>query len=341
MPEPRVVVFNANETMSDADAEKVELSEGTEQQQPASEQSAEQAQSETQQQPAADTEAPNKTGVVPYARFQEKVKETNEAKREAAELRERWARLEERQKVAREEREATQRQQEQAARAAERPDPTVDPIGAELWDLKEWKKNQEQVVSQLQQRFTEQVTGIQQNQETSEFNNWVQQQAQTFHSQNPHYYDVATHAANKRIEFWQALGAPPEVAKELVQKESFLVAAVARQFGGQFAPAIYKLGSDWGWQAPQAQTQNGNGAAPQNQQRLQQVKAGQAVQGLGRVPGAGGESQTNYRNMSFADLANISEAEHTRLMADKGPAGKDYRAALARAEGVEEDYARL
>jgi len=268
------------------------------------------------------------------------VEERNNVTRERDELRERWARIDERSNQIREAAEAERRQRAEAERAAERPDPPIDPVGARQWDLEERVQRAEAANVELRNQFIQARDGFQGNLQQNEFSSWVQWQAQEFTRSTPDYLDAAKYAAAKRIDTWQELGMPPEVARDLVEKESILVASVARQYNVNFAPVIYKLAQEWGWKPAVA---NGNGAAPARQQtpaaqanaqRLEQARRGQGMQGLNRASGAGGEASTNYRNYTKAQLGEMSEGEWATVKANP-QAWEDLRFALAREEGVD------
>jgi hypothetical protein len=335
MPKAQVNPFNENLLTEEA-AEAEELTEGGApqqegvapvQQETATEKPAEQAE--------ATAEAPNKTGVVPYQRFQEVNERAKALERQVTELlpiKEQWARYDERRKILEKANEDAQRAAQQQQIAAQRPDEGIDPYGARQWD-------QEQKIAHLEQQLTQTVGQLQnfgqnyqQNQEGAQFSNWVQAEAQQYVAQDPEYMQKATFAANKRIEFWSGLGAPPDVARKMVEAESVLIARVAQQYGGRFAPLVAGLAQQWGYQSP-----NGQQAQPQNggaQQRLAQVAAGQKVQGISRIPAAGPATQTVVRNMSAIDLANMSEAEFARIKANP-QLRAELAYAMASAEGVE------
>ena len=305
MPAPKVVnPFSDNDIVSDAEAEAQELGEGggaAEQEagaQPA--QQPVQTQPKTQQ-PAADAEPPNKTGVIPYERFKEVNDRAKQAEAKAAEMSERWARLEERQNLLQESRRAAEAQRQAANQAAQRPDPNIDPIGAELYDTKQALAQQAQTIQAIQQQFQNTTQGLQQTQEEAQFSNWVQNQVQAYSAQDPQYIQKATHAAEWRMGFWQQMGLTPDAARDIVQKESVLLAKIAQQNGVNFAPIVAQLAERVGYQSPQAQQQpNGQRQpAPQTQQNaalLNQVRKGQAVQGLSNIPGSGAEGATSYKN---------------------------------------------
>lgn len=334
---PRQNLFKQEELASDVDVEKEETqeqpAEQTPEQQPA-EQPAEQPPEETAHQEA-----------VPYDRFRAVNEQKSALEKELAEHREFRTRLDERQKIIEQANQQTALQQEQQRRLAERPDATIDPVGAELYDL----RTQQALLIQNNQALQSQLQNFGQtynnNQEQQVFSNWVTQEANTYHGTDPEYFNAAKYAADKRIGFWKQIApnAPVGLAEKLVEGESILIARLAQQYGGQFAPTVAQLARDWGYgPAPAPAQRNGNGAraaaprpATPQAQRLQQVQQGQRLQGLGAVP-AGGQANgaAGYRNYSAADIANMPEREFMAAMANPQTAA-ELKYAMNRADGLE------
>ena len=330
-------IFREDELASDADVEKLETQE---QQQPV----------QPEQQPTEKEAAPAKeegklydgTGAeksVPFFRLQE----LNDAKvaleKELAEHREFRARLDERQRIIREANEQQQRQAEQQRIVADRPNPELDPIGAQLYDMQLERFRDRQEIEQLKGQLNQFGQNYQQSQEQTQFTDWIKSEANAYQAVEPSYFNSAKHAADRRIAFWKevAPNAPAGTAERMVEAESMLIARLAQQYGGKFAPALHKLARDWGFN-PAAVNGHSNVVPlrqPQNN-RLQQVQAGQRVQGLGAVPaGNGNEAGTSaYRNYSPADIANMSEREFMTAMSNPASA-RDLKYALARADGLE------
>lgn len=275
---------------------------------------------------------------IPYPRFKEVIdartaaeKRAADAEKKAQELTERWARLDERRNVLTEAQRAEQQRQAAAEQAAQRPDPMLDPTGAQLWDQSQQIGQLLQTVQALQSGQQQLGGTLQQTQEQAEFNGWVDVQARSYSQQDPKYFEKARYAADYRINFWQQMGMTPENARKRVEQESFLIAAEAKTNGVNFAPIVAKLAESWGYQDG-APAQNGNGHA--NANRLQQVQAGQRVQGLGHLPGSGGENSVGYRQYTPAQIAQMTEAEFSRAMAN--PKSKaDLQYAMSMADGIE------
>lgn len=274
---------------------------------------------------------------IPYERFQAFVEQRAALEKELAEHREFRTRLDERQKLIQQQNEEQRRQAEYQRRAAERPDPSLDPIGAELFDMRLARAQDNERIAQLQNQLQQFGQSYQTGQEQTAFSNWVTAEANSYHQQDPQYFPAAKYAADKRVAFWRSLtpNAPAGLAEKLVEGESLLIARLAQQYGGRFAPAIAGLARDWGFQAPQ------NGAAPAvraaspQAQRLTQVQNGQRLQGLSSVPtGGNAEAGSPYRNYSPADIANMSEREFMQAMANPNTA-RDLRYAMAKADGFE------
>lgn len=275
-------------------------------------------------------------GPVPYDRFKEVNERRAAAEKERDELREKWARMDERTRQINEAREAAQQQAQEAQRAAERPDANIDPVGAKLWDLEERDRKREQELSAAQQRLQELQGGFQQNQQLQAFTNYVTYDVQRYKAQHPEYDEAATFAAQKRQEAWMAAGATPEVARNIVQRESEALANLAMQNGRSVAEAVHMLAKQWGFQ-PQAPA-NGNGQRPAqpsaNQARLDQVQRAQSHQGIGHIPGGGNEATTSYKNYTPAQIAEMSEAEFSRIKANPR-AWAELQYAMGVAEGID------
>jgi hypothetical protein len=341
MPAKVINPFN-DDVISDAEAETAELA--TQTQQAAAETQVATSETtqvkpetqapatETQQQPA------KQENYIPLARFNEVNERMKAAERERNELAEKWARMDERAKQRRE----AQAAAEAAAKQAERPDPALDPVGAQLWDVTEKLNQQQAAFNQWQQQFQQTTTGLQQNQEQAQFSNWVVSQAQEYARQDPEYFQKATHVANQKVQLLTELGMPQEEAVKVVQAEAAFIARVAQQYGRNFAPIIAKYGTAWGYGPTGvngngvAQTPNGQAPAIQQQQpnaRIQQLQRGQQAQGIGHL-GGGNEAQTAYRNYTPAQIAALSEREWSALMANPATA-KELRYAVAMAEGID------
>ena len=283
-------------------------------------------------------------GPIPYPRFKEvneaksaAERRATEAEKERNELRERWARLDERRNQLTEAQQNAARQAEVARKAAERPDPAFDPTGAELFDVKQRAERLEANFAALQNQYQQGMNGVQQNQQHTEFNNWVQFQANSYAAQDPKYFEKAQRAVAWRESVWMSTGMTPERARERVAQESMLIAAECRQNGVNFAPIIAEL-SDVLDIMQQRRNGNGGGTAANGQntnaQKLQQIQAGQRVQGLSHLPGNAGDNGGNYRTYTPAQIASMTEAEFSR--AKNNPrAWADLQYAMAIAEGIE------
>jgi hypothetical protein len=333
-------VFGQNETMDDLTAEQEELGGGgaVEQQQPPPElpSSSEGAAEAVSQEQPVTTEQPQEKEPRAERRIRELVEENRRYQQQLSEERERWARLDERSKQVREARIAA----EQAAKAAERPDPSIDPVGAQLWDtqqklaaMEQWRQQQEQQFAQLQQGFTA-------NQQEQQWQNWVMAEANNYSRTQPDYMDAARYAVAKRNEFWAELGYSPEQAQQLTMAEANLVTRSAMANNRSFGPAIYKFAQWMGYQPA-----NGNGkgvtpaAASQAGRTLAQVAKGQAMQGIGRAPGAGNEARSRYASMTAAEIAAVPDNVWQRDYANP-QLRQEMEAALRRLDGVETEDVR-
>lgn len=322
---------NQGDTVTDEEAERIET-----QPQPAAPQETPPPEPAAERPaPAPDEQRPTET--VPYERFKELAERRQALEREVAEHRDFRARLEERQRVIHEANEIAQRQAEQQRRVAQRPDPGLDPIGAELHDLRAAREQDRAELEQLRQVTAQSYQNYNTGLEQQNFSTWVQNEANSYAQQDTGYFPAAKHAADWRIDFWKRIApnAPPGLAEKLVEGESIMIARLAQQYGGKFAPEVARLAKQLGFQGPAV-----NGAAPRprtaQQQRLQMVQGGQRLQGLGAVPAGSNapEGASAYRNYSAVDIAQMSEREFNAAMANPQTA-RDLRYAMAKAEGLE------
>jgi hypothetical protein len=361
MPAPKLKIFNDSEMLTDEAA----LAEETTQPVVTEEAQQQQTQAEIdaakvdQQQPpvATDEDAAPKKGPVERAVY-ENVQVALKAEREqrkalekqAQEDREFRVRAEERTKFVEEAATRIRQTAEQQKKAAERPDPDIDPDGADRYDTKQALAQERAAREAMEQRFNQFSQTYQQTEEQKQMSDWVQHTANGYAQTDPEYFDIAKKFASGRIGFWQHAGplAPPQACHDMIEAESKLLAAWSRQYGGNFAATLAKFGREGfvAREAPPQQQQNGNGQIPRAvngngaaaQQRLDQVAAGQRLQGISAIPGAGQEGAGRYANYSQADLANMPEGEWARVKSDPR-AAMELAVALGKAEGVSTEEA--
>ncbi len=246
--------------------------------------------------------------VVPYDRLAEVIGERNQLRqtqeqmaRELADQREKWGRLEERQKLANEAQQRAQQAQAAAERAAQRPDPDVDPAGARAWDAVEDAKAARAEV----QRLTEFVNG-----RSQELQGWTQQQQMAGYVQQAATRGRMQHsdwdarvdfARAERTKMWMGVGHSEEAAKRIVANEEMALVTSAAQSGADLVPVIANMTTQWGYKPPAA---NGNARANGNV-KLDQISAGQKVQGLGRTQSAESPAQLPWQTMDDTQFANF------------------------------------
>jgi len=335
-PPRRLQVFNPNELAEINEAEEVgEQPPAAPQTEPTSEETPPAVEPE----PVSPTPPPVETAprTVPLSRFQEVINERNQ-------LREQWARLDERRRQAAEIEEAQRRAAAQAQQPV-RPDPAMDPVGAELFDLR-------RAYGELATRFNEQgqalgqiQQGYQQNYQDAELNNWISHQVQQYAANEPTYMPVVNGFGNWRQEFWNEMsGGSAEFARTLIGGETKMVMQVSKAAGVNPGPILHKYGRviEAGLKALAAEARNGAAPAPtraaaSNAGRvLAQVAKGQGVQGLSRIPAAGGEARSRYRDMTNAELAVLPEGEFQAALANPQTRA-DILYAFRKAEGLSED----
>jgi hypothetical protein len=161
------------------------------------------------------------------------VEEKRELSRQLAAERERFARLDER-RIAAEEAAAPSRAQGPSALPSSlgpRPDPDIDPFGADIWDA---RRETELVRLQIEQD--------QANRQQQEFARWVENDASRFKAQHSDYDQTVNHAYQFRVNYWTGLGLPEAHARLIADREAAATATLARQTGKSAAAHFYQLG---------------------------------------------------------------------------------------------------
>jgi hypothetical protein len=270
---------------------------------------------------------------IPYERFKEVNEESKRKDRELADMRERWARLEERSRLAQEAQQRFEQQQQveaQKPKGPPRPDDKVDPYGAELWDRDRRIDQLTSQLEQIQQNLGSTAQQMQQSSQLNDFNLWLTNDISTYRQRQPDYEQAAQHARQARVGFWQSVGLPPEQAEVIVNNEALAIAYAARQNGKSAAQAYYDAAKVMGYTGA---AQNGAPAAPPSaQDKLAQLKKGQAAQGLSRAPILD-DSNANWSNLTAQQLADMDENDFVEALQDPQRA-KQMNAALERLEGL-------
>jgi hypothetical protein len=335
--QPRPSLVKPSELATDDEVEALE----TGQPQPAPEpQQQEQAAPEHPQTQPPGEQAQSEA--VPYWRFKQLLDANKTINDELAQHRDFRTRLDERQRLIQEANEQASRIAAEQRRVAERPDPTTDPVGAELYDLKTARSQDRATIEQLQGQLNQFGQTYQSGQEQAAFSGWVTNEANTYAAADPHYFPAARYAAEKRVNFWRTIApnAPQGLAEKMVEAESVMIARLSQQYGGKFAPAVAQLAREWGFAPNGNGQQNGTAArrpvSPQAQ-RLQQVQQGQRLQGLGAVPAGGNTGgASSYRNYGPAEIAGMSEKEFNAALSNPATAA-DLKYAMSRADGLEDE----
>ena len=263
-----------------------------------------------------------KPTVVPYDRFSEVVDERNrsrqeleQSRKEAAESRERWARLEERQKLANDAQTRAQQAAAAAERAAQRPDQDVDPAGARAWDAEQRAIAAEQRVGQLETFVNTRSTELQGWTQQQQMQGYVQQIANTGRQRFPDWDARVDYARAERAKFWMDLGHNEDNAKRIVEREEMAIVTTAAQTGADLVTSIANMTNVWGYKPINGKV-NGNGSV-----KLDQIAAGQRVQGQGRVQSAQEPAQQPWQQMddqAFAmHIANMDDSDYLEAIKDK------------------------
>lgn len=250
-------------------------------------------------------------------RVRQLVEERKAAEKEAQELRERFARVDERQKYIQEQRDAEARVEEarlqQQRRLQERPDETIDPQGAQIWDLKEQVKQESAQRAALQQQVEARFNQSTVDNDVARFQQALNSDIVAAKIKNPDYMEAATYATQERAKIWAQLGYTPEQALELVNQEALAIAKRAIDVGQSPTDIYYGLAKQWGFK--------GNGGAPaatspqaKTQEKLQQIAAGSKATGFGPTPNVqDSEEGVDIRNMTALDIGKMSEERFTYL----------------------------
>lgn len=265
------------------------------------------------------------------ARIQELVEERNRAREDALARagevtaeREKWARLEERQKALAEV-EAQQRHAEEARYAAEiaaqhratqRPDPTLDPQGAELFDLKERIARQEAEHASAVQAAQQGFNQMRVQQDVNQFTTAWQADMRAYQSQNPDYAEAAKFATEERIKFWESLGKTKDVAAHLTTQESIAIAKEALDHGRSPSQIYHNLAKQWGYKtaaAAAAEVLPPKGTVTAKD-KLSQISRGQKLTGLGGVvTNVAGQDDTDIESMTPEQFAMLPEEEYLKI----------------------------
>lgn len=273
---------------------------------------------------------------IPYERFKEVNEESKRKDRELADMRERWARLEERSRLAQEAQANFERQQQadaEKARIPTKPDETLDPYGAQLWERDRKIDALNQRLEQVATNIGQTTQQVQQSANLNDFNLWLTNDINSYRQRQPDYEQAAQHARQARVTFWQSVGLPPDQAEVIVNNEALAVAYAARQNGKSAAQAYYDAARTMGYQgAGQTPETAAAPAPPSSQEKLAQLKKGQAAQGLSRAPILD-DSNANWSALSAQQIADMDENDFVEALQDPQRAIQINKA-LERLEGV-------
>ena len=280
----------------------------------------------------------------PYSRVKELSKKNKELEEALQSERLRLARLDERAQVAREAEERARQQPQKPvevpSKLGARPDAAIDPIGADLYDVRRENEILAYRLEQNERGVGQTAQQVEQTRQQQEFANWVNNDASTYRAQHPDYDAATAHAYAWRVKHWQQrLGLPEQNARAIVDQEAVATAQIARQNGKSAAQAFYELAQETGYNSmtvPATATVDGvkrpevEVAGQGARERMEQVRKGQKFQGLGRVPS---ESPANidWSNMDAQTLADMPEDEFLERINDPVQ-GPQLRKALQRLE---------
>jgi hypothetical protein len=275
---------------------------------------------------AEDGKGGKKPKVIPYDRFQEVVTEKNQSKgeidrlnRELAAQNEKWARLEERQKLANEAQTRAEQAAKAAERAAQRPDPDVDPAGARAWDNEQALTATRAELAQVRQFVegrSQQLEGWTQNQQLA---GYAQQAANMGRTRHPDWDARVDFARAERVKAWMKVGHNEESARNIVNNEEIALLRSAAQSGADIVAAVADMTNQWGYKPTNGNARVNGGA----NLKLDQIAAGQRVQGQGRVQSAQAPVQKEWKMMDDRELAEyigntLTEDQYMEMLKTEG-----------------------
>lgn len=279
---------------------------------------------------------------VTYERFDELNQLNKQLKQQLDELnpiREKWARLEERQKIAAEQQAAQQAAEAEAKRRQEEPDPDIDPVGHRLWRTEQMLQQQSAQNAQLQQQLQQFFQQRQIADQNTDMNLWLNSQVPLARQVVPDYDARVDFARQTRAGMWSKVYEmpdgrkvqlfSPEDAMKITQGEELVLTQRARMMGIPLHMVVNTLASSWGYQSQNgAVPANGNGAPrqvtgqlmPSGNERLEQIRAGQAVQGLGRTQSGEASTAQGWQTMSNEEfkmwVGNMGEDQYIEMVRD-------------------------
>lgn len=299
---------------AEAQGQPLDTPSEDQQQPPSQEKPVETAPEGQEQQPPKD-----KDGFVPRSRLNEVISERNELRQKFAETQQTLARLDERGKTMRQLQADAEAAAQRQKQAAERPDPAIDPQGAEIFDLKQSLAELRTQVPQLQQQFQQTTQQTQEQMAIQRLANWEQADVARVSAIHPDYNAAYNHLRNTRIELNKALGYNEQQAAALWDLERAAYVKQAADNGVSIAEFAYTMAQKVGYQPPQA---NGNGGTqprqvtpqvmPNGKDRIEQIHRAQQVQGLGG-------RQSSAESEEFNHVANMTAQQFDQFLEKFGP----------------------
>lgn len=188
-----------------------------------------------------------------------------------------------------------QRQQpeQQAPQEDPQPDFADDPKGYVDWLAKRFEGQMGQSKQFLQEQQQQQQIASQHNALTHQ----VAAQEAAFRATTPDYDAAMNHYISHQQKYYEALGANPIQAKQLVGRDISAIAQNALQTGGNTAQIIYNVANVMGYTKGQ-----------QPQQQPQQAPKKQAPTSLSSLNGAQGDND-DLKEMSLDKVASMSNEE--------------------------------
>lgn len=242
-----------------------------------------------------------------------------ERDRQIADLRAEQERWRARQELEREAQERVRRMQHEASR----PDPEVDPVGAQMWDMQNQLRQQNEFIQAVQRERQAQQQYMNEQQQThqmlQEVDRFVDADLKAYRAANPEFnYDEASLFVQKKIvDMWMSTGLTEQQALAVTANQFAAIARSAQMNNQSACATVAQLSRDLGYQQS-----NGNGRQPapaangtqeSAAQKITRVNKAQKMQGLGGKTPAERTVAEDIGLISSEQLAEMSDDQYLEL----------------------------
>lgn len=204
-----------------------------------------------------------------------------------------------------------------------RPDPDTDPYGAELWDLKEWRKDREAKDEERRKLEAEQSERQRAHEEQAKVfqqaDKFLVDDVTNFRAEHPDYdYPAAAnYVAEAYLSLYKTSGYNDAESRTMLANNLYGIAVAAKERGKSAANAIWETANKIGWKAgtPATDAAPAKTAAPTKAaaDKIAALKKGQNMQGLGGKTPSERQSAENIMGMSAEEIAGLSDDDFLSL----------------------------